>query len=149
MNHPLQPGIELIKKWEGLRLMPYLCPAGIPTIGYGHVMSTRERSGFAAGINEDTAEHLLMKDCDRFILAINRSVQVPLSILQVSSLLSWTFNLGAGNLRSSTMLKKINAEEHGEVPYQIRRWNKCRGQVLDGLVARREDEAQLYIMGTI
>jgi GH24 family phage-related lysozyme (muramidase) len=63
---------------------------------------------------------------------------------QFDALVSWTFNLGAGNLNSSTMLKKLNNQEYDEVAPQMKRWNKANGKVLEGLVRRREAEALLY-----
>lgn len=147
-GYPLLEGIKIIKRWEGCRLDLYLCPAGLPTIGYGHVVSARERAALAGGITQDMAEDLLVDDVERFMTIMSRLITVELTPRQAGAILSWTFNLGGGNLRSSTLLKRINEGDHGDVPYQIRRWNKCRGRVLPGLTARREDEAQLYIAGT-
>jgi lysozyme len=71
---------------------------------------------------------------------------VPLFQGQFDGVLSWTYNLGEGALKSSTMLKKINAARHEEVPGQMRRWNRAGGKVLKGLERRREAEAALYQM---
>ena len=73
-----------------------------------------------------------------------RLVNVPLSQNQFDSLVSWTFNLGAGNLQSSTLLKVLNQRKYDEVPEQIKRWNKANGKVLEGLTRRREAEALLF-----
>ena len=79
-----------------------------------------------------------------FEKAVKDAVEVPISQSQFDALVSWTFNLGAGSLNSSTMLKKLNNREFDEVPSQIKRWNKAGGKVLQGLVRRREAEALLY-----
>lgn len=148
MRHPLSEGVQLIQRFEGLRLTPYLCPAGLPTIGYGHVMNARERREFVTGITHAMAEELLAEDLERFVVGMGRLVTAPMSPRQGGAILSWTFNLGLGNLRSSTLLRKLNEASYGDVPDQIRRWRFCRGRVLPGLVARREAEAQLFIEGT-
>jgi len=71
-------------------------------------------------------------------------VTVDLNQNQFNSLVSWVFNLGPSNLKSSTMLKVINNNELDEVPSQIKRWNKANGKVLEGLIRRREAEALLF-----
>jgi lysozyme len=78
--------------------------------------------------------------------AVNARVSVPLFQGQFDAVVSWTYNLGEGALKSSTMLKKINAVRHDEVPGQMKRWNRAGGKVLKGLERRREAEAELYRM---
>ena len=85
-----------------------------------------------------------MKDLEVFEDAVNKAVQRSIVQCQFDALVSWTFNLGAGNLNSSTMLKKLNNQEYDEVASQMKRWNKANGKVLEGLVRRREAEALLY-----
>ena len=80
------------------------------------------------------------------VAAVNARVSVPLFQGQFDAVVSWTYNLGEGALKSSTMLKKINAARHDEVPGQIKRWNRAGGKVLTGLERRREAEAALYEM---
>jgi lysozyme len=87
---------------------------------------------------------LLLQDVKPKAAAVNARVSVPLFQGQYDSLVSWTFNLGEGALKSSTMLKKINAARHDEVPGQMKRWNRAGGKVLKGLARRREAEAALY-----
>jgi lysozyme len=94
----------------------------------------------------EAAERLLRQDVKPKAAAVNQSVRVPLFQGQYDSLVSWTFNLGEGALKSSTMLKKINAARHDEVPGQMKRWNRAGGKVLKGLERRREAEAALYRM---
>jgi lysozyme len=78
------------------------------------------------------------------VAAVNARVSVPLFQGQFDAVVSWTYNLGEGALKSSTMLKKINATRHDEVPGQMKRWNKAGGKVVRGLERRREAEAALY-----
>lgn len=133
-------GIALIKKFEGCELESYLCPADVWTIGYGTTKNVIE----GMRITENQAEELLKKDLETFEEEIERLVEVPLSQCQFDSLVAWTYNLGATNLKKSTLLKVLNRAEHDEVPIQIKRWNKANGEVLKGLVRRREAEALLY-----
>jgi lysozyme len=92
------------------------------------------------------AEKLLAQDVAPKVAAVNERVSVPLFQGQFDAVLSWTYNLGEGALKSSTMLKKINAARREEVPAQIKRWNQAGGKVLKGLKRRREAEAALYEM---
>ena len=110
------------------------------TIGYGTTKNVIE----GMRITENQAEELLKKDLETFEEEIERLVEVPLSQCQFDSLVAWTYNLGATNLKKSTLLKVLNRAEHDEVPIQIKRWNKANGEVLKGLVRRREAEALLY-----
>ena len=133
-------GISLIKKFEGCRLEPYFCSGNVLTIGYGHTKDVVENMS----ITEDTAEALLKEDLKDFEEQVSNLVKVELNQNQFDALIAWTFNLGSGNLSSSTLLKKLNNSEYGEVPEQIKRWNKAGGKVLEGLIRRREAEALLF-----
>jgi len=133
-------GISLIKKFEGCRLEPYFCSGNVLTIGYGHTKDVIENMS----ITEDTAEALLKEDLKDFEEQVSNLVKVELNQNQFDALIAWTFNLGSGNLSSSTLLKKLNNSEYGEVPEQIKRWNKAGGKVLEGLIRRREAEALLF-----
>tara|TARA_R100000995_G_C3484506_1_gene126334 strand:+ start:7452 stop:7886 length:435 start_codon:yes stop_codon:yes gene_type:complete len=138
-----QNGIDLIKEFEGCRLEPYLCAANVLTIGYGHTKDVVKNMR----ITEDTAESLLKDDLRVFEDDVTRLVEVPLLQNQFDALVSWTFNLGAGNLKTSTLLKVLNAGEYKNVPEQMKRWNKASGKVLEGLTRRREAEALLFEKG--
>ena len=135
-----QNGIDLIKHFEGCRLEPCLCSANVLTIGYGHTKDVVENMS----ITEDTAEVLLQQDLKEFEDHVNRLVEVHLNQNQFDALVSWTFNLGAGNLKTSTMLKVLNQRKYDEVPEQMQRWNKSAGVVNKGLVKRRGAEALLF-----
>jgi len=135
-----EEGISLIKKFEGCELDAYQDSVGVWTIGYGHT------KGVKAGdrINQEQAEHLLDEELSEYEGYISSLVNVPLEQCQFDSLVAWCYNLGPTNLRESTLLKLLNAGDYHSVPNQIRRWNKAGGQVLNGLVRRREAEAIMF-----
>ena len=88
---------------------------------------------------------ILVEDLEEFEKYVNDLVDIPLAQNQFDALVAWTFNLGPTNLKSSTLLAKLNENDVNDVPFQIRRWNKAGGNVLDGLVRRREAEALLWL----
>lgn len=133
-------GIELIRHFEGCRFDAYLCPAGVWTIGYGHTADVKEGDS----IDQEAAEAFLIEDLETFERDVTNFVKVPLTQQQFDALVSWTFNLGAGNLAESTLLRKLNNYQYAEVPEQMMRWVRAGGQVLDGLVRRRAAEAALF-----
>jgi len=135
-----QEGLELIKKFEGCRLEAYRCSANVLTIGYGHTGGVLETDV----ITQDVADKLLKEDIAKFEKYVNVNVAVELNQNQFDALVAWTFNLGVGNLRSSTMLKKLNESDYGSVPFEMRRWNKAGGKTLDGLIRRRKAESLLF-----
>ena len=132
-------GLSLIKSHEGMRLTAYRCPAGVLTIGFG---STGPHVKPGMKITRQEADDLLEKDVSRFEARVNRLVKVPLTQSQFDALVSFDFNTGA--LHSSTLLKRLNAGKHNEVPAQLMRWTKGGGKELKGLVNRRRDEAALW-----
>ena len=135
-----QEGLGLIKKFEGCELKAYRCAANVLTIGYGSIKGVTENMQ----ITKEEADKLLLHEMDEYEGYINDMVTVDLNQNQFDSLVSWVFNLGPSNLRSSTMLKVINENKLEEVPSQIKRWNKAAGQVKEGLIRRREAEALLF-----
>jgi lysozyme len=135
-----QEGVNLIKHFEGCRLEAYKCPAGVWTIGYGHTANVKEGDS----VDQEAAEAFLIEDLESFEQDVTRLVEVPLTQQQFDALVSWTFNLGAGNLAESTLLRKLNNYQYAEVPEQMMRWVRAGGQVLDGLVKRRAAEAALF-----
>jgi GH24 family phage-related lysozyme (muramidase) len=122
----------------------YICPAGYPTIGYGHVVNPDERQQFASGITSEQAEALLRQDVQIAERAVLRLITVPLTDGQFDALVSFTFNLGAGALQRSTLRRKVNRGDHAAVPPEFRKWVWAGGRKLEGLVRRREAEAALY-----
>ena len=135
-----QEGLALIKKFEGCRLKAYRCSANVLTIGYGHTGGVKEDDI----ISQPEADELLENDIAKFEKYVDDNVIVELNQSQFDSLVAWTFNLGVGNLRSSTMLKKLNETDYGSVPSEMKRWNKAGGKTLDGLIRRRKAEGLLF-----
>lgn len=140
-------GIQLIQSHEGLRLKPYLCPAGIPTIGYG---STFYPDGSAvkmtdAAITKERATELLAYALQKFENAVNDLVTQPLTQNQFDALVSFVYNVGPGAFTKSTLRRKVNANPNDpSMAAEFARWNKGGGKVLPGLVKRRAEEAKLY-----
>ena len=139
-------GLALVKRWEGLRLEAYRCPAKILTIGYG---STGPHVKEGMVITEAEAEALLLKDLARFENGVTAIVGLaPTTSDQFSALVSFAFNLGLHALLKSTLLKKHKARDYSAAAAQFASWNKVRrnGQLvpLAGLTARRAAEAKLY-----
>ena len=133
-------GLDLIKQFEGLYLQAYRCPAGVPTIGYGHT------AGVAMGqtITQQQADDYLRRDVRMFERAVERLVKVPLTQGQFDALVSFAFNLGEGALAQSTLLRLLNAGDYAGAAAQFDRWNKAGGRVLPGLVRRRAAERALF-----
>ena len=135
-----QEGLSLIKKFEGCRLEAYYCSGGVLTIGYGHTGGVKESDT----ITQEEAEKLLRADVFKFEEYVEDNVMVELDQGQFDALVAWTFNLGPGNLRESTMLKRLNEADYASVPSEMKRWNKAGGKTLDGLIRRRNAEALLF-----
>ncbi len=136
-----QKGIDFIKSFEGLRLKSYDDGVGVQTIGYG---STR---GIAKGmtITQEQAERMLKNDIARFEPEIEKLVKVPLSQNQWDALMSFTYNLGATNLASSTLLKLLNAGDYARAAEQFGRWNRAGGKEFSGLARRRAAEQKIFL----
>lgn len=144
MRQITKQGIDLIKRFEGFEPEIYLDAAGLPTIGYGHLLRPGEAEMFIGGIFEAAGEALLIKDVAIAERAVLRLIKVPLTDGQFDALVSFTFNLGGGALQRSTLRRKVNREEHDEVPAEFMRWVWAGGRKLRGLVRRRAAEAGLY-----
>ena len=136
-----QYGIDLIKHFEGCELEAYQCAAGVWTIGYGHTKGVQPGDEWS----EDHANHMLEVELEEYENYVSTAVTVPLSQNQFDALVSWVYNLGNGNLTSSTMLKVLNSGDYDGVPAQIKRWNKAGGKVLEGLTRRRQAEADMFV----
>lgn len=140
-------GIELIKSFEGLRLSPYLCPAKIPTIGYGttYYEDGKKVTMQDPDITETRAEELLVKHIETFAKEVEAVIKVSLTDNQFAALVSFAYNLGTPNLKSSTLLRKLNAGDYAGAANEFERWNKAGGKVLAGLTRRRQAEKALFL----
>jgi len=135
-----EEGKALIKKFEGCELEAYKCPAGVWTIGFGFTKGVKEGDVWS----QAHAEEMLDIELEEYEEYVSDLVDVPLNVNQFSSLVAWCYNLGPTNLVQSTLLSKLNAGLYEDVPHEIKRWNKANGEVLEGLVRRREAEALLF-----
>lgn len=135
-------GLELIKSFESLALESYLCPAGIPTIGWGH---TGPDIKLGLIIDEPKALTYLYRDIESAANTIRSRVKKALNANQFSALISFIFNLGAGNFNASTLLRKINAGDFAGAALEFPRWDRAaNGKVLAGLTRRRLAEKALF-----
>lgn len=133
-------GIQLIKKYEGLRLEAYRCPAKVWTIGYGHTRGVH--SGMK--ITDDGAELLLLMDVATAEASVNVNAK-KVNQNQFDALVSFVFNVGIGNFKVSTLLKKVKANPADpSISFEFSRWKFAGKRVLKGLVKRRLEEAELY-----
>tara|TARA_Y100001938_G_scaffold73335_1_gene101598 strand:- start:552 stop:1013 length:462 start_codon:yes stop_codon:yes gene_type:complete len=133
-------GIELLKHFEGCELKAYQDSVGVWTIGYGHTKGIYE----GLEITQSEAEKMLIDELPEYEGYISDKVVPMLQQHEFDALVCWVYNLGPTNLSSSTMLKKLNAGEFKEVPFQMKRWDKAGGQPLLGLTRRRNAEALLF-----
>jgi len=146
----LEPALKLIREFEGLRLDAYVCPAGIPTIGYGTTILDGRPVRLGDKISKDTAEQLLSAQVQktyakRLFELIAPVVKFPAN--QQAALISWAYNVGLGAIEESTLRKRLLA---GEAPGKVAaeefpKWNKGDGKVLPGLVRRRAAELSLFL----
>ncbi|CAI1079295.1 Phage-related lysozyme (muraminidase) [Serratia entomophila] len=134
-------GLKLIKHFEGLRLRAYQCSANVWSIGYGHTAGV----GPDDVITEGQAISFLRQDVAESERAVNQYVHVPLTQNQFDALVSFVFNLGVGNFRTSTLLKKLNAGDYDGAAQEFGRWIHAGGKALPGLVRRREAESALFL----
>lgn len=137
-----QKGLNLIKSFEGLELKAYKDSVGVVTIGYG---STGTHVSMGQTLTVQQAEDLLRKDVSRFEEGVGKLVKVTINQNQFDALVSFSFNLGLGNLSSSTLLKKLNAGDYQGASLEFERWNKAGGKVLNGLTRRRLAEKELFL----
>lgn len=149
----LQEGVDLVKSFEGFQPTAYLCPAGVPTIGYGHTKGvTISDVSAKKTISKAEAETLLAEDLTVAGNSVRDLVNVGLSNLQFSALCSFVFNVGKGNLSSSTMLKLLNQAKFIDAAAQFDVWVKATVEgkkvTLAGLVKRRAAEKHLFLQGT-
>lgn len=137
-----EKGVSLIKNFEGCRLEGYKCPAGIPTIGYGHTGS-EVRVGMK--ITQAEADKLLKNDLIVHCNNVSKLVKVPLNQNQFDALVSFEYNIGYGAFSKSTLLKMLNQKNYKEAAEQFLRWKYAGGKVLAGLERRRKAEKELFL----
>ena len=159
-------GLEIIKKYESLHdgdltqigLQPKMCPAGVWTEGWGHAIYYKgkqlrgiENKALAYQLSkiktEAEADSLLMKDVDMVELQVLSYVKVPLYQEHLDALISLVFNIGQGNFKKSTLLKKLNKGDYLGASKEFKKFIKGGGKVWKGLILRRETERELFCEG--
>lgn len=135
-----QTGIDLIKKYEGLRLKAYKCPAGKLTVGYGTVIDDLP---WLTEITEETAEVLLMERLEEFEAAAMQLIKVRLTQNQLDAILSFMYNIGISAFKGSTFLKRLNNKDP-HCSDEFLRWCKVGSTTLHGLLIRRKEEKKLF-----
>ena len=152
-----EQGIALIKKWEGIvdglpdtpGYDPYLDPIGIPTIGWGSIwgLDSSRVSMSHRPITKDEAQYLLERELRHTERAIARLVRVSLNANQFSALASFCYNVGSGNLQTSTLRMKLNRRDYMGACNEFWKWRRGGGKILRGLVNRRAEEKRLFLSG--
>jgi len=159
--------VDLVKSFEGIHdgnltvigLQPKMCPAGIWTVGYGRALRSKVTNKFLKGeegkvealnkypaLTIEQAEDMLEFDLTTFSEGVKKLIKVDVTDNQFGALVSFAYNVGVGNLASSTLLKRLNAGEgKAEVGKEFLKWDKAGGKVLKGLTLRREAERKLFI----
>lgn len=138
-------GIYLIKRFEGFSAEPYICPAGKVTIGYGHIVSDREKYTYPI-ICESEALDILLDDVCKFESAINRICHIHLNQNQFDALVSLCFNVGISAVKKSKMLAKLNGGDYVGAANEFDDWIHSDGRVLQGLIKRRAAEKALFLV---
>lgn len=140
-------GYRLIAKHEGFRSKPYLCPAKIPTIGYGNTYypDGKRVTLLDKEITEKQGFEMFKEIADRFALRVNRLVTANVTQAQFNALVSFAYNVGMANFQKSTLLRKVNANPNDvTIRAEFNKWVKAGGVRFNGLVNRRKDEADIY-----
>jgi lysozyme len=134
----------LCRRFEGCYLRPYLCPAGVATVGFGatHYVDGRPVRMSDPAITRDAAERMLLLQLERTYMPAVLALCPGLEGARLAAITDFAFNLGTGALRASTLRRRINAGDWGAVPGELRRWVRGGGRVLRGLVLRREAEIE-------
>lgn len=141
--------LDLIKHFEGFRAAPYLCPAGIPTIGYGstHYPDSTKVTMRDAPVTTIRASQMLTAEAQRCGDAVLKLVTVPLTDGQYGALVSFVYNLGSGRLQASTLRRKLNRSDYAGAAQEFDKWVFAGKRKLQGLVMRRQAERLLFVRG--
>ncbi len=146
MNKVNKEALDLIKSFEGKVLKAYKDAVGVWTIGYGHTaMAGAPIPKAGMVLTDKEAEDLLLHDLKKYEFPVQKYVTVNLNDNQYGALVSFTYNLGEGNFKSSTLLKKVNAKDFLGASREFAKWDKAGKKVLKGLTRRRAAEAKLFL----
>ncbi len=149
--HLSSRGAALIKHFESCmqrtaagRFVPYVCPAGVLTIGWGHTNDNGRRFDASAVWTQAECDAAFDEDMAAFEKAVRAKVTASLRQHHFDALVSFAYNCGQGNLSSSTLLRKLNSNDFEGAALEFPKWNRGGGKVLAGLVRRRAAEALLF-----
>lgn len=139
--------IKMIKHHEGVRLKPYRDPIGLWTVGVGHLIGDGKSLPveWFRTLTMDEVDELLKKDLAKFERGVLRLCPNHLTQPRFDALVSFAFNVGLGNLQSSTLRQKHNRGDILAAAKEFLKWNKAGGKVFRGLTVRRQDESSLYL----
>lgn len=139
-------GINLLHEFEGCKLEAYLCPAKVWTIGWGNTFyedGSQVKKGDV--VTQERADQLFLSIANKFAESVKKALLQPISENKFNAMVSFAYNVGTGNLKKSTLLKKVNINPDDEsIRDEFMKWNKAAGVVLNGLTRRRKAEADLY-----
>lgn len=138
----MNSAIEIIKHFEGCKLERYICPAGVPTIGYGHTKNVPEK------ITMKEANKLLKQDMQHFYDVVDKYVTRDITDNQRDALCSFCYNVGQGNFTRSTLLRLLNKGDILGAANEFPKWRRAGGKILKGLVRRRKAERELFLKGS-
>lgn len=137
---PSMNAINLIAKWEGFEPEAYRDVVGVWTIGFGHTKGVKEGDK----ISYYDAIDLLKNEVNYFARGVELNVKVSLTQNMFDAVTSFTYNLGIGNLKRSTLLHKLNSGDYEGAASEFKRWNRAGGKVYKGLTSRRLEEEELF-----
>jgi lysozyme len=137
---PSKQARDIIADFEGCKLKAYLCPANVPTIGYGRTSNVK----MGDTCTQEQADAWLQEELDHFGSGVVEMIKVEVNQNQFDALVSFAYNVGLGALKGSTLLRLLNEGKHGECGEQFLRWNKAGGTVLAGLTRRRQAEKAMF-----
>lgn len=140
-----EEGLSFIALHEGFVPNIYKDAAGLPTIGFGHLLREGEHDRFKHGITREEGKTILKQDVAEAERFVNSFVKVPLNQKQFDALVSFVFNIGAGNFRNSTLLRKLNEGDYDGASTEFLRWVRAGGRVLLGLQRRRAAERKMFL----
>jgi len=138
--------LEMLAHHEGVRTKPYRCPAGLWTVGVGHLIGDGKSlpDSWNRTFSLEEVYAILAKDVERFERGVNRYITVPLKQHEYDAIISFSFNLGLGVLQRSTLRQALNRGDKEGAIESLLKYNKAGGKVLKGLDNRRKDEAALF-----
>ena len=140
-------GLNLIKRFEGVRNRPYRCSAGLWTVGVGHLIGDGKSlpESWNRTFTKEEIDALLIRDISRFERGVRMYIKVPLRQSEFDALCSFSFNLGLGTLQRSTLRQKINRYDKEGAAKEILKYCRAGGKIIKGLQIRREAEYRMFL----